>query len=55
MEEKLGNGHFMRVHKSFIVAAKKIEYVRNQRIFIGKHIIPISDNFKDDMAKWIGE
>lgn len=55
MEEKLGNVDFMRVHKSFVVSSKKIEYVRNQRIFIGKHIIPISDNFKDDMAKWIGE
>jgi DNA-binding LytR/AlgR family response regulator len=55
MEEKLGSTHFMRVHKSFIVANNKIEFIRNQRIFIGKHIIPISDNFKDDMAKWIGE
>ena len=45
----------MRVHKSFVVASKKIEYVRNQRIFTGKHIMPISDNFKDDVAKWIGE
>jgi two-component system, LytTR family, response regulator len=55
MEEKLGNVDFMRIHKSFIVATKKIEFVRNQRIFIGKHIIPISDSFKDEMAKWIGE
>ena len=55
MEEKLGTIDFMRVHKSFIVSAKKIEYIRNQRIFIGKHVIPISDNFKDEMAKWIGE
>jgi DNA-binding LytR/AlgR family response regulator len=55
MEEKLNNGHFMRIHKSFIVAMKKIEFVRNQRIFIGKHIIPISDSFKDEMSKWIGE
>ena len=55
MEEKLGTVDFMRIHKSFVVATKKIEFVRNQRIFIGKHIIPISDNFRDDMAKWIGE
>jgi DNA-binding LytR/AlgR family response regulator len=55
MEEKLGNVDFKRVHKSFIVAIKKIEYIRNQRIFIGKHIVPIGENFKDEMAKWIGE
>ena len=53
MEEKLGTVDFMRIHKSFVVATKKIEFVRNQRIFIGKHIIPISDNFKDDVAKGI--
>jgi DNA-binding LytR/AlgR family response regulator len=55
MEEKLGTVDFKRVHKSFIVAIKKIEYIRNQRIFIGKHIVPIGENFKDEMAKWIGE
>jgi two-component system, LytTR family, response regulator len=55
MEEKLGAVDFRRVHKSFIVSTKKIEYIRNQRIFIGKHIVPIGENFKDDMAKWVGE
>jgi two-component system, LytTR family, response regulator len=55
MEEKLGLIDFMRVHKSYVVARKKIESIHNQRIFIGRHVIPISDNFKDEMAKWVGE
>ncbi len=53
MEEKLGATNFMRVHKSYLVATNKIEFVRNQRIHIGTYVIPVSDNFKDEIALWI--
>jgi DNA-binding LytR/AlgR family response regulator len=45
-ENELPANLFMRVHKSFIVALNKIEIIERNRIFIGKHIIPIGDTYK---------
>lgn len=44
IEEKLPEGKFLRVQKSFIVNLDKIESIRNHRITIGKFEIPVSDN-----------
>jgi DNA-binding LytR/AlgR family response regulator len=46
LENELPANLFMRVHKSFIVALNKIEVIERNRIFIGKHIIPIGDTYK---------
>lgn len=43
IEEKLPPNHFFRVHRSYIVSLNKIEAVRNQRLSIGKYVIPVSD------------
>lgn len=51
LEEKLPPQSFMRVHKSFIVNLQKIETIRNQRIAIGKHDIPVSPTSIDDLLK----
>lgn len=45
MAEKLPEDRFIRVHQSFIVAIDKIDWVRNMRIQIGTHILPISDSY----------
>lgn len=47
IEEKLPPDAFFRAHKSFIVSIGKIDVIRNQRIQIGNHLIPISDNNYD--------
>lgn len=47
IEEKLPPNAFFRAHKSFIVSIAKIDVIRNQRIQIGNHLIPISDNNYD--------
>lgn len=44
IEEKLPEGKFLRVQKSFIVNLEKIESIRNHRISIGKFEIPVSDS-----------
>jgi len=46
IEEKLPADEFVRVHKSFIVAFPKIEYIENNRIIIGEKRIPIGNQFK---------
>lgn len=43
IEEKLPAGRFLRVHKSFIIQTDKIDAIRNQQVFIGEHIVPVSD------------
>ncbi|RFM29888.1 LytR/AlgR family response regulator transcription factor [Deminuibacter soli] len=45
-EELLPAGRFMRVHKSYIVALDKIDAIERNRIFSGKHVIPIGDTYR---------
>jgi DNA-binding LytR/AlgR family response regulator len=54
IEEKLSVLPFMRVHKSFIVSLSKIESIRNLKISIGTHIIPVSEQFADELLVKIG-
>lgn len=45
--EKLPEGGFTRVHKSYIVSMSKINSVTKNRIVIGDKWIPIGDSYKD--------
>ncbi len=49
--EKLPNNQFLRVHKSFIINLEKIESIRNHRISIGEHEIPVSEANMDKLLK----
>jgi DNA-binding LytR/AlgR family response regulator len=55
LEEKLPADHFVRVHKSFIVAINKIASIRKGRISInGKDVhIPISEHYKENFHRFI--
>lgn len=44
--EKLPEKDFMRVHRSFIVAIKKVHQIRNKVIYIGEHKINIGQSFE---------
>jgi two-component system, LytTR family, response regulator len=54
IEESLPNPRFYRVHKSYIIAVDKIDYIERQRIFIGKNNIPLSDTFREGFMKVLG-
>jgi two-component system LytT family response regulator len=47
MVASLPASHFIKVHKSFIVAFDKINGLEGNQLFIGKHTIPVSRNFKE--------
>jgi len=47
MEQHLPPAHFIKVHKSFIVAFDKVDSIDGNQLLIGQHSIPISRNFKD--------
>jgi len=53
LSDKLPPARFVRVHKSFMVAIDKISSIRKNRVYIGNHIIPISDFYKDELLKAI--
>ena len=49
VEEYLPGEKFIKTHKSFIVAAEKIESIEGNNIRIGVHDIPISRNLKEEV------
>ena len=55
LEQLLPNEDFLRVHKSFIVALKKIKIIEGNRIFIQKHTIPIGQTYKNNLMTRINK
>lgn len=53
IQEFLPEPHFVRVHKSFIVALDKIDFIECNRIRIGDAYIPIGDTYKKDLDRII--
>ena len=49
LEEKLPAHDFIRVHRSFIVAFNKIDFVQKHLLTIGKKEIPISEHYRDQL------
>lgn len=54
VEEALPGSLFLRVHRSFIINKSKIGHIEGNRVFIGKHEIPIGSNYKESFLKEIG-
>ena len=53
VEEYLGSGQFLRVHKSFLVALSKVERIDNQDIIIQNNIIPVSRNMREQVIEMV--
>jgi DNA-binding LytR/AlgR family response regulator len=51
IEEKLPSSKFVRVHRSYIVAINKIDYIQEGTISIGKTTIPVADTHKATLNK----
>ena len=49
IENLLPLTHFMKVHKSFIVALDKISRVEGQELMVDKYRIPVSRNLKEEV------
>ncbi|WP_158828817.1 LytR/AlgR family response regulator transcription factor [Mucilaginibacter lacusdianchii] len=55
VEDALPEPHFIRVHRSYIVALNKIDSIERSRICIGEKIIPIGDTYRDEFFRVIEE
>jgi len=53
VEEQLPVSKFIKVHKSYLVAADKVETIEGNEIKIGQHRIPISRNIKEEVLEKI--
>lgn len=51
IEEKLPASKFVRVHRSFIVALNKIDFIQEGTIAIGKTHIPVADTHRANLNK----
>lgn len=55
IEEKLPSKKFFRIHKSYIVAIAYITSIRKNIVFLGTREFPLSDHYKDDLLRVIGQ
>ena len=55
IEEKLVPPDFIRVHRSFIVNIRKIQYIHRNYVMVGDKEIPIGDNYKDSFLQVINQ
>ena len=53
VEEQLPATRFIKVHKSYLVAADKVETIEGNEIIIAQHHIPISRNIKEEVLEKI--
>lgn len=51
VEDYLPAERFIKTHKSYIIAASKIESIEANDILIGQHHIPVSRNLKDEVME----
>ncbi|WP_254560556.1 LytR/AlgR family response regulator transcription factor [Dyadobacter diqingensis] len=54
LELLLPQALFLRVHRSFIINKSRISYLEGNRIFIGKHEIPIGEFYRESLFKTLG-
>ncbi len=45
MNDKLPQGKFLRIHRSYIVPLDKIKYIGNKKIKLSKAEVPVSDSY----------
>ena len=51
LEAQLPEGRFIKTHKSFLVAADKVESIDGNEVCIGTHRIPISRAWKEAVVE----
>jgi len=55
LEELLPKTLILRVHKSYMVAVKAIQSIKNDRIHLKDKIIPVSDSYKGQLTELLFE
>lgn len=51
VEDYLPADRFIKVHKSYIIAASKVQSINGNEVQVAEHLIPISRNLKDEVIE----
>lgn len=51
IEDKFPSQKFMRVHRSYLIALNKIDYIEDRIVYIHNQPIPISESYRDALLK----
>lgn len=46
---ELSRPNFLRIHKSYIIAAGRVEYIEGNAVKVGEDLIPIGKNYRDEV------
>ena len=46
-QEQLPDSHFIRVHKSYLIAIDKIQFIERNRIIIANNYIPVGETYQE--------
>lgn len=52
LEQELPSEKFIRVHKSFIVAIARVDYLEGNMLKVGKEKIPVGNTYKDSIRPY---
>ncbi len=52
-ENKLPKNLFLRIHRSYIIAIKKVNTIEGNRVKIGKNEIPVGNVYKHNLIKFM--
>ena len=55
LEELLPRPEFLRTHRSYIAHMTNINTVDRQRIMYGTDAVPVSENYKDDVSRFLDQ
>lgn len=55
IEEILPEGHFVRIHRSYIISISKIDHIERNRVNIAGHLLPVSDTYRDAFFEVLGK
>jgi len=53
IEDRLPEGMFMKVHRSFIISLASIEFVEGNRIKIGAEFIPVGQSYRANLESYL--
>lgn len=53
--EKLPADDFQRIHRSYIVAVKKVKAIQNRKAYLADTQLPISDSYADFIKNWLNK
>ncbi len=54
IEDRLPEGMFLKVHRSFIISLSKIEFIEGNRIKIGEEFIPVGQSYRTNLDTYLG-